>query len=105
MEIDFSQLLTYFSGGLMISSAYLTTHLICTLNPHHRPVAPLFVCVSTFTLCSLFSGSISNDSVILSTRESVSDAMIGIVGFLPLFLPLLCYVLALASMRSQLRDH
>ncbi|HJM13344.1 MAG TPA: hypothetical protein QF641_02505 [Candidatus Thalassarchaeaceae archaeon] len=105
MGIDIYQFLAYFSGGLMISSAYLVTHLICTLNPHHRPVAPLLACVSTFTMCVLFSGHISNDSVKLSTRESVSDAMVGIVGFLPLFLPLLCYALALASIRSRPRDY
>ena len=93
MTIEFLSILAAFSGGIMISSLLFITHIFSSINPYHKPLFPLTSCIFMLILGVLIVSSTSEESVMDSARAATSDAALGIIALLPLFLTVLTYFL------------
>ena len=91
MIIDLTLVITYFSGGMIISSIFFIIHLICTINPYHKAIFPLFTSLIGLLIGIFLIFNISGEYSIFSIREVLSNSIIVIISVLPIILALLTY--------------
>jgi len=105
MGFDIALAITYFSGGLIISSTFFIIHLICTINPYHRASIPLITSViGVLAGVFLITPSLDSNSI-FSLREAVSNSVIVIISILPIILAFFTYNFFKISFKKSDPNH
>lgn len=104
MAIETSVALSIASGGLMLSSAYISVHLVSTINPYHRPTMPIIASLVAFITGLSIATIVSGESPAMAARESISEAFVSILSLLPLVYILVTYNLIRSSLKKRPAD-
>jgi hypothetical protein len=104
MSIEVSTALTIASGGMMLSSSFFAIHLAASLNPYHRPAAPMIGCMASFLVGLSIATAFFDGSTISAARGALSDAVVSVFSLLPLAFAFVTYQLARISLRKRPED-
>ena len=104
VSIEVSAAMTIASGGLMLSSSYFAIHLVASLNPYHRPAAPMIGCLASFTAGLAIATMTSEDSPMFAARTALAEAVSSILSLLPLAFVFVTYHLIRTSLRKRPED-
>tara|TARA_B100000029_G_C16883148_1_gene707456 strand:- start:6 stop:332 length:327 start_codon:yes stop_codon:yes gene_type:complete len=84
MVTDFSSPLELFAGGILLSSFFFAIHLVSTINPYHKALAPMiFISVSGIIAACIVTLEVEV-SPLMAVRGPMSAAIVGISSLLPL---------------------
>jgi len=104
MSIEVSTVLTIASGGMMLSSSFFAIHLAASLNPYHRPAAPMIGCLASFLVGLSIATAFFDGPPMSAARWALSDAVVSIFSLLPLAFAFLTYQLVRISLRKRPED-
>ena len=105
MIMDFTTAITYFSGGMIISSLFFIIHLICTINPYHKAIFPMLTSVTGLMIGIFLIANISGSYSMLSIREVISNSVIIIISVSPIILALFTYIFFKISFYKKDPNH
>ena len=104
ISIEVSAAMTIAAGGLMLSSSYFSIHLVASLNPYHRPSAPMIGCLASFLAGLGIATIISDDPPMFAARIALAEAVSSILSLLPLAFVFVTYHLIRTSLRKRPED-
>ena len=104
VSIEVSAVMTIASGGMMLSSSFFAIHLAASLNPYHRPVAPMIGCLASFLVGLSLATVFFDGSPMSAARTALSDAVASILSLLPLVFVLATFHLIRISIRKRPDD-
>ncbi len=104
MSIEVSTVLTIASGGMMLSSSFFAIHLAASLNPYHRPAAPMIGCLASFLVGLSIATAFFDGPPMSAARGALSDAVASILSLLPLTFAFVTYHLIRISLRKRPED-
>ncbi|MDP6662207.1 MAG: hypothetical protein QF760_03315 [Candidatus Thalassarchaeaceae archaeon] len=102
--IEVSAAMTIASGGMMLSSFYFAIHLAASMNPYHRPLAPMIGCLASFLVGLSIATAFFDGSPMSAARGALSDAVASILSLLPLAFAFATFHLIKITMRKLPED-
>ena len=92
MEIDFSEFMLMFAGGVALSASFCFIHFASTLNRFNRSLA-LFVPILLVGASIYMTMMLSDTGPASSFRDSVASSIVTLVSLFPIFAAILTIAL------------